>query len=56
MKALCRSSPAAAMSLRELIVPSAFIDNDKIENYFCRIKDWRRIRALRPKELQWVHA
>jgi transposase len=50
MKAPCRSSRAVVMPRRRPIVPSVstgapsfYRRRHKIENYFCRIKDWRRI-------------
>jgi hypothetical protein len=49
--------PSRSNVIKGAYCPKRFYrQRHKIENYFCRIKDWRRIRALRPKELQWVHA
>jgi transposase len=43
-KVLCLSFPAAAPgSIRAYCPERLYRQRHKIENYFCRIKDWRRI-------------
>ena len=44
MKAPCRSFRTAALPLKKAYCPKRFYRRrHKIENFFCRIKDWRRI-------------
>ena len=39
----CRSSQATAMLAKESLLPRRFYRQRKIENFFCRVKDLRRI-------------
>jgi transposase len=44
MKVLCRSFRAANTATRKAYCPKRFHrQRTKSKNYFCRIKDWRRI-------------